>query len=42
MADKVAATYHPQAYACDRCGARYTSVIAMIWCCDESAYGDDD
>ena len=29
-------------YTCDRCGAQYTSAIAMIWCCDEAAWGDDD
>ena len=29
-------------HTCDRCGAQYTSAIAMIWCCDEAAYGDDD
>lgn len=40
MADKVAATYHPQAYACDRCGARYTSAIAMLYCCTDSENDD--
>lgn len=29
-------------HTCDRCGAEYTSVIAVAYCCDEAAYGDDD
>lgn len=29
-------------HACPQCGAQYTSVIAMIYCCDEAAWGDDD
>lgn len=29
-------------HSCPQCGAQYTSAIAMIYCCDEAAYGDDD
>lgn len=42
MADKVAATYHPSVYTCDKCGARYTSVTALSYCCSETRWGDDD
>lgn len=42
MADKVAATYHPNVHVCDRCGAHYTSAVAVMFCCDESAYGEAD
>lgn len=29
-------------HTCDRCGAQYTSAAAVMFCCDESAWGDDD
>lgn len=29
-------------HTCTTCGSQYTSAIAMIYCCDEAAWGDDD
>ncbi len=29
-------------HVCPICGAQFVSRIAMEWCCDEAAYGDDD
>ncbi len=29
-------------HVCPQCQSEYTSVMAMIYCCDEAAYGDDD
>lgn len=30
------------AHICPQCLSVYTSAIAASFCCDESAYGDDD
>lgn len=29
-------------HTCPQCGAQYASAIAMMFCCDESAYGEAD